>query len=595
MNQKLDTSLSLSLRLSEEERMKSTLLRTGYQRDGKLWRLILLYEGSLEEVSRELSFFAIPLLGNFAIIEIAETKLPALLEYPQVLYLELPGPLYQEEITGMGASCFSKRPFSPENDSDGTLTGDGTAVAILDSGVDFRHPDFCTPEGRSRILFYWDQSLPYDGSNRYRLGHIFTEEELSLLLSGAAPSGAVAPSPDSSGHGTHVAGICAGNGRASGGRNHGAAPMASLLVVKLKNDASSVFTDYANLMLAVDFVVRCANELEMPLSVNISYGSNDGAHNGSSLVERFLSEVSFFGKNVVVAATGNEGLSRRHSRVTVNPGTSRLIPFRISPGEQSMYLQLWKPYAETFSYGLFLPDGKEELIVPGTPGLSRFNREDMQLFFFINEPGPYQPLQEVFLVLLPDTGRQSLASGQWQLRILSGEKQSVPVDLWLPSREATGQATGFLEPSAYGTLTIPSTAKNVISVGGYDSSLDVFASFSGRGFEFSQPSAPNLCAPAVNILSTAPGGGYTVRTGTSMAAPFVTGAASLLMQYGIVNGQDPFLYGEKIKALLQKGARPLPGFSVYPNPSAGWGALCLKDSLPSGILSPADSVSQNVP
>ena len=147
------------------------------------------------------------------------------------------------------------------------------------------------------------------------------------------------------------------------------------------------------------------------------------------------------------------------------------------------------------------------------------------------------------------------------------------LQFWLPSKEATNSATGFLVPSSDMTFTIPSTASSVISVSGYDSSLDVFAPFSGQGFSNNRHTKPDLCAPAVNILSTAPGGG----TGTSMAAPFVTGAAALLMQHGIVNGNDPFLYGEKTKAYLWKSARPLPAFSEYPNEKIGWGALCLRN------------------
>ena len=90
---------------------------------------------------------------------------------------------------------------------------------------------------------------------------------------------------------------------------------------------------------------------------------------------------------------------------------------------------------------------------------------------------------------------------------------------------------------------------------------------------------PDLAAPGVDITSTAPGGGYAVRTGTSMATPFVTGAAALLMEWGILNGNDPYLYGEKMKAYLLRGARQLPGLQS-PNPMTGFGALCVADSLP---------------
>ena len=91
---------------------------------------------------------------------------------------------------------------------------------------------------------------------------------------------------------------------------------------------------------------------------------------------------------------------------------------------------------------------------------------------------------------------------------------------------------------------------------------------------------PDLVAPGVDIMSAAPGGGYTSRSGTSMATPFVSGSAALLMQWGIVNGNDLFLYGEKLKAYLQRGASELPGLTVYPNSQVGYGALCVRDSLP---------------
>jgi hypothetical protein len=152
--------------------------------------------------------------------------------------------------------------------------------------------------------------------------------------------------------------------------------------------------------------------------------------------------------------------------------------------------------------------------------------------------------------------------------------------MWLPASAIRNRTTAFLRPTPTTTLTIPSTASRVITVGAYDSRQNTIAPFSGRGFTWNnQQVKPDLVAPGVDIISCAPGGGYVSKTGTSMATPFVTGSCALLMQWGILEGNAPFLYGEKIKAYLINGAKPLPAFGEYPNPQAGWGALCADDSL----------------
>lgn len=152
--------------------------------------------------------------------------------------------------------------------------------------------------------------------------------------------------------------------------------------------------------------------------------------------------------------------------------------------------------------------------------------------------------------------------------------------MWFPSSAAIGGATRFLRPRESDTLTIPSTASGVITVGAYNTSTDAYADFSGRGAEEGNQRKPTLVAPGVDIETAAPDNRYLSQTGTSFATPFVTGAAALLMQWGITDENDLFLYGEKVKAYLQRGARPLPGFGVYPNNQVGWGALCVRDSLP---------------
>ena len=705
INQKLNPELALSLSLDNTERMESSLLGSGFSPDTDIWKLILFYNGSLEEIKEVISFTVIPLLGNFAILFIKEEDIPSFLTFPQILYMELSRPIYENALTGINASCFPDYNIvTGRNVNATTLTGKGTAIAVLDSGVDYRHPDFRNADGSTRILAYWDQSLPFASfnnenniNNPYNLGVIFSEEDLNRLLmpkississnsstfpvtepaaeltssSEGIPSHdtqvippsenisnhsieLLSPSEDTSGHGTHIAGICAGNGRASNGNNQGVAPESSLIVVKLKNEASSVYTDYANLMMAVNFVVRFATSRSLPLSINISYGSNDGSHTGSSLLEFFMEQVSLYGKNVISVATGNEGLTRRHASLNLLPSihsseiilssTSsqihnsnrniistqntyrKSIAFTIAPNEQSLYLEIWQAFADDFSYELFAPSGLESFTFPASPGIYTYMIANTTIYLTINNPTPYQPFRQYFLSLRPNDiissnsikpdiftpniiptnpanekrsfisnpsqtnfdgilQHQSLpfiTSGTWTLHVSStptGKIVDGRLQFWLPSKEATNSATGFLSPSSAMTFTIPSTSSSVISVSGYDSSLDIFAPFSGQGFSNNMNTKPDLCAPAVNILSTAPGGAYTIRTGTSMAAPFVTGAAALLMQYGIVNGNDPFLYGEKVKAYLWKSARPLPAFSEYPNEKAGWGRLCLESSL----------------
>ena len=137
----------------------------------------------------------------------------------------------------------------------------------------------------------------------------------------------------------------------------------------------------------------------------------------------------------------------------------------------------------------------------------------------------------------------------------------------------------FARPATNTTLTLPSTAYRVITVGGYNSMLGSTTTFSGRGFTRNNTFIkPDLCAPAVDIVSTRAGGGYGTYTGTSMAAPFVTGAVALMMEWGIVRGNDPFLYGQRAKAFLRRGADRTESRG-YPNPIWGYGRLCLMKTM----------------
>jgi hypothetical protein len=245
--------------------------------------------------------------------------------------------------------------------------------------------------------------------------------------------------------------------------------------------------------------------------------------------------------------------------------------------EPSLNLQIWKNYQDVIELRLVSPDGEEFLLLSEEIGQSEnilsYRWRQTDIYEFPGTAVPYSIYQEIYISFLPV--EDYLDSGIWRIVLLPRQIKDGGYALWLPAGGVLNQQTGFLEPSAETTLTIPSTADKVITVGAYDSRRDSYASFSGRGFTWNRGQVkPDLVAPGVDILSCAVGGGYVAYSGTSMATPFVTGSAALLMQWGIVEGADPFAYGEKLKAYLLKGAEPFPG-EPLPSTRSGWGKLCL--------------------
>ncbi len=317
----------------------------------------------------------------------------------------------------------------------------------------------------------------------------------------------------------------------------------------------------------------------MPLSLNLSFGNNYGSHSGTSLIETYLDSLSGWWKNVITAGTGNEGASSVHTSGRVQAGTETAVQFVASTYETFLSLQIWKSYSDDMDIRIVHPSGVSAGPIQKILGPQRFRLGQTEILLYYGEPGPYSVYQEIYIEFLPV--RDYIDSGVWEIRLLPAGIVNGRFDMWLPGGGILNRGTGFLYPTEYTTLTIPSTADKVISVAAYNSRTGQAADFSGRGYtRVTEQVKPDLAAPGVGIVSAVPGGGYGAKSGTSMAAPFVAGSAALLMQWGIVDGNDPYLYGEKVKAYLIKGARRLAAFEEYPNPQIGWGALCLRDSLP---------------
>lgn len=533
------------------------------------------------------------LLGGYAVAVLPEEQVETFLQTPGILYAELPTKIYTTVEFGRAVSCVSNRPSAgsvPDN-----LSGAGVLIGIIDSGIDYRHPDFCNEDGSTRIAALWDQSFtegtPPAG---YSQGTLFTREMLNeALREEENPGLKMIPGVDLSGHGTHVAGIAAGNGRASGGKYRGVAYESELVVVKLAEIRSGKeeVSETARLMEAIDFCIRFAMEKNQPLALNISYGTREGAHNGRSLLETYLNTVVSMAKCVICVGTGNEGVGRTHAGGRLTKENPAEVELAVEGREKSLELELWTNYPDIITVEITAPSGAkqrfgygegEEITAFGSAFLysakgksARLGNAEVEGLW--SAPTIYQNLSELRISITAVA--EELGVGVWSIRLLPERIVEGIYDIWLLRGEESSN-TGFVEPDTFRTLTIPSTAEGVISVGAYDFGTLQTAAFSGRGTaRETGRMKPDLVAPGVGVVSCAPGGGYTEKTGTSMATPFVTGGAALLLEWGIVQGNDPFLYAEKLREYLLSGAQRLPG-EDYPNPVSGWGRLCVNESLP---------------
>ena len=628
-DQKIENLLNLALDATAREREKSQTLEVGYEEETRTWEVIVRYSGDLLSAARE-NWQIVMLSGGYAIITLPQEEVDALAALPEIEYIEKPKRLYFTVDAGRAASCISQLQ-TPEFG----LFGSGVLIGLLDSGVDYFLPDFRNEDGTTRIVSMWDQTYAgsvereagvdvtvaggteesreadaeemtrgeagTDGTEGSRntdamgarrgappqgfaRGREYSAAEINeALMAGSRPAGlALVPEQDAGGHGTQVLGIAAGNGRASGGRYRGVAPESEIIVVKLATPQAGGFPRTTELMQGLEYVIRKAEELGRPIAINISIGNVYGSHRGTSLLETYIDMMASRGRSVICVGTGNEGNVGGHAGGVLAGDEAREIAFQINDFEPSMNLQLWKNYADEYRITLVHPNGQMAGPFGREAGTSRYILGNTQLLVYYGEPSPYQVQQEIFFDFIPQGNY--IDSGVWRIiltpeRLVTGE-----YEMWLIDSRARGSGTQFLQPMPDTTVTIPATASQVIAVGAYDARRNAYAPFSGRGWPESRYNPynvrPDLVAPGVEITTTASGGGYVSVTGTSFATPFVTGAAALLMEWGIVRGNDPFLYGEKVKAYLRRGARPLPGFTEYPNEEIGYGVLCVRDSLP---------------
>ena len=569
-DKKLGTELNLALNTPLNELNKSLDLGIGYDEEFDEWELIIRYIGSLSEISSKIGFEYTELLNGYAIIRIKSEKIDELSNNPEIIFIEKPKGLYfeqRENIEGFNESCMNYVNIPPYN-----LTGKEVLVAVIDSGIDYRHPAFISSVNpnrlKSKIYGIWDQTIYGNPPDGFNFGSYFSNEDIENAINDEGDSFVI--TNDISGHGTGVASIisaCAKDVR--------------LLIVKLNNTdkvSENQFTKTTSLMSAIDFCIREAININLPLVINLSLGNNYGDHNSNSVVENYINSVANIYKLSFVIGTGNDGNTDRHAQIMLGNTSMSQIDFLTGPFETAINLQIWRSFTDVIDISLITPSGREIGPFNKYQEVMDFVLSNMYINVLNGYPTPINKNQETYISIIPK--ETYIEEGIWKILIRPRSISDGRVDVWLPVSGSTSSDVRFLKPSEYTTLTIPSTAIYAISVGAYNQRTLSYAAFSGRGYTTTGIIKPEISAPGVNITVAIPGGGYGVASGTSFAAPFVSAGVAMLMQWGITDGNDPFLYGEKVKAYIINGARKLPGYKFWPNPYLGYGALCVSDSIP---------------
>ena len=475
-------------------------------------------------------------------------------------------------LSASGISRLQEQPYLQ-------LKGKGTAIAIVDSGIDYRNPLFQNEMG-SRILCIWDQTLEGD-KKEVPYGKIFWKKDIDRALVSENPL-EIVPSTDTNGHGTRMAAIAAGNYFPEENFS-GAAPEAMLIVVKVKQAKKYLREFYLfpseaelfqenDIMMGMDFAIRTANDRNLPLSVCIGIGSNQGAHIGKNPLSNYVDYISQFSLNSVSIAAGNEGAARHHYAGRLTDRESQAVAeLRVGDKNPGFTMEFWGEPPEIYHLFLQSPTG-EVLDISASLG----DVTQVLSFVFVETK-----IEVNYVSIERQTGYTLVyfrfiqpAAGIWRIFVQGREGQNASFHMWLPVQGLISEETYFLEPSPYNTITAPGDSLESITVTAYqyrDNSLYIQA---GRGFMPDGNVVPQVAAPGVAVQVPDLKGNYGQASGTSLAAAQTAGAAALLFEWAVIRGNQPYFTGSSVKNYIVRGAKREERIT-YPNRDWGFGRLDL--------------------
>lgn len=464
--------------------------------------------------------------------------------------------------------------------------GQGVLIGFVDTGIDYQNPLFRKEDGSSRILGIWDQTLETgapDPVNGFQAlyGTQYSREEIDQALAAPDPL-ALVPSADENGHGTFLASVAAG-GEDPDQDFTGAAPRASIAMVKLK-PAKAYLRDFYliregadayqenDIMMGVAYLLHLARRFSMPLVICLGLGTNQGSHVGKSPLGLYLDDINIYAGIAVITAAGNETGYGHHYRAVTRPEeTLQTVELNVGEKDSGFSMEFWAQDVDIYRVGFISPTGEVVDPLPSSTeeeNVIRFLVEQTEITVFSSIVNTATGSQMVFIRF------KDPMPGIWNLTVSSALNITGAFHIWLPSRGFISDTTYFLRPDPDTLVTGPGNSQYALTVSAYDHTTGGIYIHSSRGFSRSGQIKPELAAPGVNITGAGLRSGFVQRSGTSAAAAHAAGAAAILLHWGILERNDPFMNTSAIKTYLIRGAKRNPALT-YPNREFGYGTLDL--------------------
>lgn len=515
--------------------------------------------------------------------------------YTSYTYSAVPKLYSLLDVTSMDAAGITPAGELPVLNNQGA----GVIVGFVDTGINYTDSLFRNVDGSTRIIGIWDQTNNSDNSNNIEnetakpfsafsalYGTQYTAEEINLALNSDNPA-SIVPTRDENGHGTFLASIAAGNRDERAGFS-GAAPQASIAMVKLKpakqylrdfyliRDGADAYQEN-DIMMGVSYLYFLARKYSMPLVVCIPLGTNMGSHMGMSRLGQYLNQVSLSNGSAVITAAGNETGARHHFRAVMDADTDEVTAeLRVGEREAGFSMELWAENMGAYTVGFISPTGEvaREISVPlrGENTVS-FLLEQTQITVYTQIADVSAGSQFIFMRF------ENPMSGIWRILIRNSLDIRETFHIWLPVRGFITDETYFLRPDPDTTITDPGNARYPITVTAYDHTKNSIYIHASRGYSLSGRIKPDLAAPGVNILGASVSGRRLTRmSGTSVSAAHLAGAAAILLNWGVLNANYPYLNTPVLKSIFVRGAQRNPALT-YPNREFGYGTLNLYEAF----------------